>query len=256
MNVAATTKVVERELQLFKRLWRGYAFSTFLSPILYLAAMGVGLGDLIDENTASVGGLSYLDFVAPGLLVASAVQLAAPESLWPVMGGMKWMGQFHGMVATPITPADVYTGFVAWTVLRTVAGSAVFLVTAAFLGGVPSGWGVVAILAAGLTAAAFSAVFAAYAATCRDDQSFPLIMRVVILPLFLFSGTFFPVEQLPDALEALAFLSPLWHGVEFARSATTGDFDAVVVINVLVLVACIIGGYAWGIRSFAKRLAP
>jgi lipooligosaccharide transport system permease protein len=256
MNGTATVRVVEREFQLFRKLWRGYAFSTFLSPVLYLAAIGVGLGDLVNENTGSINGFDYLDFVTPGLLVASAVQLAAPESLWPVMAGMKWMGQFHGMVATPITPPEVFVGFVLWTTLRTTLGAIVFLIVAALLGGIPSGAGVLALLPVALTAAAFSAVFAAFSATQQDDQSFPLLLRLVLMPLFLFSGTFFPVEQLPDAIEPFVYLSPLWHGVELARDATTGDFDVIAALgHVAFLLVFLAAGVAWGMRTFSRRLA-
>ena len=103
---------------MYARLWRGIAFSTFVQPALYLAAMGIGLGGLVSAHSGSVDGLTYLDFVAPGLLVASAAQLAASESMWPVLGGAKWMRQYHGVVATPIAPGELYGGFVLWTALH------------------------------------------------------------------------------------------------------------------------------------------
>jgi lipooligosaccharide transport system permease protein len=257
MTVAATgmLRVVEREFHVYRRLWRGLVFSTFLSPILFLAAMGLGLGGLVDENSGQVAGLPYLDFVAPALLVASAVQLAAAESMWPVMAGTKWIRMYHGMVATPIRASDVYGGFVIWNALRTVLSAGVFLLVAAALGAVPSAWGVLAVPAAALTAAAFCAPLAAFSATQESDQAFPVIMRLGILPLFLFSGTFFPIEELPAALERLAVLSPLWHGVELARDATTGHFEAWADLgHVAFLVACVVVGAAIGRRTFTRRL--
>jgi lipooligosaccharide transport system permease protein len=248
-------RVVEREWHVYRRLWRGLAFSTFLNPVLFLAAMGLGLGGLVDENTGRIDGLSYLDFVAPGLLVASAVQVVAAESLWPVMAGMKWVRMFHGMVSTPIGARDVFGGFVLWNALRTMFGSTVFLLVAAVLGAVPSPWGVLAVPAAALTAAAFCSPLAAFAAAQDSDLPFPVVMRLVILPLFLFSGTFFPIEELPDWLEPVALLSPLWHGVELARDATTGRFDAAAaVVHVAALVVCVIIGAFFGRRSFTRRL--
>ena len=248
-------RVVEREFQVYRRLWRGNAASMFLNPLLFLAAMGLGLGGLIDESSGSVGGVSYLDFVAPGLMIASAVQLTAGESLWPVVAGVKWIRFYHGIVATPLEARDVFGGFVIWNAIRCMIGATVFLAVAAVLGAIPSAWGVLAIPVAGLTAAAFCAPLAAFSVTQETDFSFPVIMRLGILPLFLFSGTFFPVSELPNWLEPLAFLSPLWHGVSLARSATTGDFEPLLsLVHIAVLVACVAAGWYAGTRNFARRL--
>jgi lipooligosaccharide transport system permease protein len=256
MATPPLVRVVEREALVYARLWRGLVFSMFVQPVLYLAAMGIGLGDLVSAHSGKIDGLTYLQFVAPGLLVASAMQLAAGESMWPVLGGAKWMRQFHGVVATPIGAGELYGGFVLWNALRAMLGAAPFLLVAALLGAIPSAWGVLAIPAAGLCAAAFSALLAAYSITVDSDASFPMIMRLGILPLFLFSGTFFPISQLPSALQPLAALSPLWHGVELARAATTGTFHPVAIVaHVAVLVACIAAGAAAGSRTFARRLA-
>jgi lipooligosaccharide transport system permease protein len=219
--------------------------------------MGIGLGGLVRAHTGSVAGLTYLDFVAPGLLVASAIQLAASESLWPVLGGVKWMRQFHGVVATPIAPGELFGGFVLWTALRSMMGAAAFVLVAAALGAVPSAWGILAIPAAGLCAGAFCALLSAYSIGLDSDLSFPMIMRLGVLPLFLFSGTFFPISQLPSGLRPFAVLSPLWHGVELARAATTGDFDAAAIgAHLAVLVACIALGAFLGVRRFSRRLSP
>jgi lipooligosaccharide transport system permease protein len=248
-------RVVEREARVYLRLWRGLAFTTFVQPALYLAAMGIGLGDLVRAHSGSVSGLSYLDFIAPGLLVASAMQLAAGESMWPVLGGVKWMKQYHGVVATPIGPGQLYGGFVLWTAIRSTFGSAAFLLVAALLGAVPSAWGVLAIPAAALCAAAFCAPIAALSVTLDTDVVFPMIMRLGVLPLFLFSGTFFPIDQLPAGLRPFAAVSPLWHGVELARDATTGQFHPVAtVVHVAVLVGCVAAGAIAGVRTFRRRL--
>ena len=256
MSTPPSFRVVEREALVFARLWRGIAFSTFVAPALFLGAMGVGLGGLVKAHAGTVDGLSYLDFVAPGLLVASAMQLAASESLWPVLGGVKWMRQFHGVVATPIGPGQLYTGFVLWTTLRSMIGASAFLLVAALLGAVPSVWGLLAVPAAGLCSAAFCALLAAYSVRVDSDMSFPIIMRLGVLPLFLFSGTFFPISQLPHGLRFLAVFSPLWHGVELTRDATTGNFElAPVLAHIAVLVACIAVGAILGVRAFTRRLS-
>jgi lipooligosaccharide transport system permease protein len=254
MTTTHVARVIEHEIQVTRRFWRSSLFAFVLSPVLYLSAIGLGLGSLITAHQGKVAGLPYLEFVAPGLMAAAAMQGAANESLWPIMAGMKWIRVFHAMVTTPLGPGDVFIGTVAWIALRAGIGGAVFLVVAAALGGVPSLWGVVAIPAAALCAAAFAAPLSAFAATQETDQRFPVIMRLGILPLFLVSGTFFPLSQLPPGLRLLAWLSPLWHGVELCRSATTGTLDARALANALVLVACVVAGGWWGVRTFARRL--
>ena len=249
-------RVVERELRVYRALWRGSVFSTFLIPLMFLVVMGRQLGGLIDERTTSVDGLPYVQFFAPGLLAAMAMMSSAPMALWPVMAGTKWVRFFHGVVATPVTPGDVYGGYVTWCALRSTMGAAVFVVIASVLGGVPSAWGVLAVPAAGLCATAFCAVLAAFAATQSTDISFGVIIRLVIMPLFLFSGTFFPVSQLPGWLQPLSRFSPLWHAVELCRSATTGHAEmGAVMVHVAVLVAMAVAGWMWGTRSFTRKLA-
>lgn len=249
-------RVVEREARVFRQLWRGPVILSFVTPVLFLAGMGIGLGGLVDDDgTRGLDGLDYLQFVTPGLLVASAMQVAAGESLWPVMAGKKWMQTYHAMVATPLEARDVMGGHVAWTAIRTAMSGTAFLAVAALLGGVPSAWAPLAIPAAVLCAAAISALVAAFAIGQESDLAFTTVMRLGIIPLFLFSGTFFPVEQLPDAVEPLVVVSPLWHGVELARGATTGHLSLVAAgAHVAALLAMLGLGWAWASRRFTAEL--
>ncbi|MCU1429826.1 MAG: type transporter, partial [Actinomycetia bacterium] len=165
MSTPAMMRVVEREARVFRRLWRGSVFSSLMTPVLFLAAMGVGLGDLIDQRSGGAGGVTYVQFIAPGLLAASAAMVAAAESMWPVLGGIKWMRTSHGMAATPIEPADVFGGLLAWTAVRDAMTAAAFVAIAALFGAVPSAWGVLAIPAAALCGCAFAAPLSAFSAT-------------------------------------------------------------------------------------------
>jgi len=122
MATPLTVRVVEHQAQIFRRFWRGSATFYILNPVLFLAAIGFGLGGLVPESTGNVGGVPYDAFVAPGLLAASAMLGATAESMWPVMAGTKWVRTFHAMVATPVRPADVYAGVVAWTTVRSAVG--------------------------------------------------------------------------------------------------------------------------------------
>jgi lipooligosaccharide transport system permease protein len=247
----------EHEARVWRRLWRGTLFSGLAMPIMFLGAMGVGLGGLIDERSGTVQGLDYLTFVAPGLLVAGAMQNAAGAALWQVMAGHKWLGGYHAAVATPLRPGDVYGGYLIWMTTWTLMMAVPFMLVAALLGAVPSPWGVLAVPVAGLSALSFSAPLAAFSATQDSDASFPIIIRLIVLPLFMFSGTFFPLENLPAGVRPLAWATPLWHAVELARGATTGSIGLGPAGLHLAYLATVIGlGVAGGVRTFTARLAP
>lgn len=249
-------RVAEREARVWARYWRTTFLSGTLMPLMFLGAMGVGLGGLVDENRGTVDGVDYLAFVTPGILAATALQGAAGNSLWPVMGGMKWMRTFHAAAASPVSPGQVYAGYVAWGVVRMVINASLFVAIAAVLGGVPSAWGVLAVPAAALGGLAFAAPLTAYSAGADSDVTFPIVMRVAVMPMFLFSGTFFPVDQLPGWLEPLAWVSPLWHAVELCRGATTGSISLGPALGHLLFLAAVTAlGARWGVRTFRSKLA-
>lgn len=248
-------RALERELLVYLRTWRGYAFSSFVQPLLFLGAMGIGLGGLIDRGDGAAG-FDYLVFVTPGLLAASALLTAGAEALWPVMGGVKWMGQFNSMVSTAMTAGDVYGGLVLAAAARATVAASAFLLVAVPLGGTDSWWTPLAVVPVVLLAATTTAVLAAFSVTQQSDDKFPLVMRLGIIPLFLFSGTFFPVEQLPDALRPVVWVSPLWHAVEPARDLTTGTVDLMTPVHLLVLLAITAVALPFGIRGFERRLTP
>jgi lipooligosaccharide transport system permease protein len=255
VSTPLAARVVEHQAKVFLRFWRGTAVAYLVTPVLFLVAMGIGLGDLVDKRSGAVGGVSYLAFVAPGLMVASAMQGAVGESMWPVMAGTKWVRVYHAMAATPVRPGDVYIGVVAWSAARVAMGASAFLAVATLLGAVHSPWAVLAVPAAVLCATSFAAVLTAWSATQDTDQRFPVVMRVGVMPLFLFSGTFFPVSQLPHWLRPVAAVSPLWHGVELCRAATTGRLRAgPAAVHVAVLAGLIVVGWLWGRRAFTRTL--
>lgn len=252
---ALVVRALERELLVYARTWQGNVFTAFVQPLLFLGAMGLGLGGLVDE-AGGAAGTDYLVFVAPGLLAASALLSSAGESLWGVMGGVKWMGQFNSMVATAMVPGDVYGGLVLSTGVRALIAAVPFLVVAALFGGITSWLAPLALVPTVLVAMVGSAVLSAYSVTKQTDSTFPIIMRLGIIPLFLFSGTFFPVEQLPDGLRPLVWVSPLWHGVEATRDATAGGIDAFTALHIAVLMAVLAVAVPIGVRGFTRRLTP
>ena len=249
-------RVIAGFLVAYRRTWRGSVVSSFLNPILFLLALGVGLGDLVDQQqTGGLEGLSYLSFIGPGLLAATAMQVAAGESTWPVMGGIKWRKSYHAMLATPITVRDVVYGHLGWVAVRLAVTCGIFLTVLAVFGVVESPWGVLALPAGVLTGIAFAAPITAYAATVENDSSFASLMRFGILPMFLFSGTFFPIDQLPSGLQVVATITPLWHGVELCRNLCLGDAGAAASLgHILYLTMWAAAGTIVAHRTFARRL--
>jgi lipooligosaccharide transport system permease protein len=249
-------RALEYHLTAYRRTWRGGVVTTFLNPVLFLAAMGLGLGSFVDRGaTDTLGGVAYLDFLAPGLLAATCMQVAAGESTYPVMAGIKWIRTYHAMLATPLGVADVLRGQVAFIGLRLLTTAAAFVVVMTLFGAVSSAAVLLAVPAGALTGLAFTTPIVAYSARCENDWAFASLMRFGILPMFLFSGTFFPVEQLPAAFEPVAYVTPLWHGVTLCRHLALGSGTPVGDLgHVAYLAAWVAVGYALAEAGFRKRL--
>jgi lipooligosaccharide transport system permease protein len=240
----------------YRRTWKGTIYSSVLSPVLYLGAMGVGLGKLVDQHgTSSLGGVSYLAFLAPGLMAAAGMQTAIGESTYPVYGSVKWLKTYHAAISTPLRPADLFHGHLYFTTLRLIMNSAMFLVVMAAFGAIQSAWALACLPATVLTGLAFATPIEAYAMTVTKESSFTIIFRFGMIPLFLFSGTFFPVTQLPAAIRPLAYITPLWHGVALCRSLSLGNAQlGACALHVGYLVAVSALGIAWGNRTYRRRL--
>ncbi len=241
----------------YRRTWRGTAVSSVLEPLGFLAAMGIGLGTLVDSGTgsATLPGVSYLEFLAPGLLAATAMQTASFESTYPVMGAIKWQRQYHAMLATPLRVVDLLAGHLLFVAFRLVTTLTVFVAVMAGFGAIESPWAALALPVAVLTGMAYATVIFAFAARQDNDGGFAMLFRFGIVPMFLFSGTFFPVSQLPDWLEPVAWATPLWHGVELCRSLSLGTAHLVpALLHVAYLAAWTAAGFALARRCFAGRL--
>ncbi len=249
-------RVFEYWLQAYRRTYASSLFSDFLAPVLFLVGLGFGLGSLVDDDGgAAVAGVGYAAFIAPGVLAAQAMQAGVFETTFPVFGAIKWNRQYHAMLATPLTVRDVVTGHLAFSAARLLTTSTVFVVVAALLGAVPAASGALAVPVAALTGLAFAAPVFALAARVQSDQSFSLVLRFVVLPLFLFSGTFFPLDQLPLPLQVVGWLTPLWHGVEACRALTLGTAQPLVVLgHVAVLLGCTAAGVLLARASLRARM--
>ncbi len=253
--------VVERSWTWYRRNWRATAVSSVVQPLLFLLAFGVGFGSLVDAGGragAATGGASYLVWLAPALLAVSAVQSAAFESTYPVLSGFKWQRIYHGMTAGPITPGQVALGHLVWLAVKSAGAGAVFVVVIALLGGVAGPGIVVSLLAAVLTGSAVAALITAFSATVESEGgAFNAIFRFVVIPMTLFSGTFFPIDRLPEWVRPLAWVSPLWHGTELARMAALGRWAPLAALGHLAYLLVLLAvGVVLATTLFTRRLTP
>lgn len=243
----------------YRRTWRGSVVTAFLEPLFYVVAMGVLLGQYVDGpgGTNDALGVRYLDFVAPGLLAATAMQFAGTEAMWPVLGALKWDRTYYSMIATPLRVSDIVAGHLTSLAIRTLVVCTVFvLVLSPF--GVFATWSgaVLTVLVAALTAVAIASAIYAFSVRIRSEANFATLYRLGIFPMFLFSGAFFPVDNLPDGLEWFARVLPLYHGVEVSRMASLDDWASAATVagHLAYLVGLLVLGVWLGVRGLQKRL--
>jgi lipooligosaccharide transport system permease protein len=219
--------------------------------------MGIGLGALIGASGArAFGGVSYTDFLGPGLLAAMAMQTATFESTYPIMNKIQWGRNYEAMLSTPLATRNILLGELGWIGFRLFSVSLIFLVVLTLFGILKTPWGLLAAPIVVLTGWGFSSNLIAFTSTQRNDLGFTWIFRFVVNPLFLFSGTFFPLTQLPQPVEAFAWATPLFHGVELIRGLILGRLDLVAAPFHLAYLLAFAGIGLWlADRGLAKRLA-
>ena len=249
-------RIVQRNGLVYSRTWRGSVFLNFLQPTLFLLAMGVGVGALVEGGPSSpLGGLDFIDFLAPGLLAAACMQAAGFESSYPIAGKMTWYRNYEAIHATPMRIADLVIGELSWMAAR-LSAVAIGFTTVITIFGVPrSALVLLAVPAAVLTGLAFSAPIMAYAATSKTGADFNSIFRFIITPQFLFSGVFFPVTELPAVVQVIAWLTPLFHGVQLVRGLTLDTIDSPVwIVHLAYLLGMTAIGYVVSLRTFQRKL--
>jgi lipooligosaccharide transport system permease protein len=245
----------EHDLMVFRRTWHNYLLSGLTQPFLYLLSMGAGLGLYVNRNGGMLGGVPYLEYIAPALLVTQAMMACAAEAAWPIMSKISWSKTYLAALNTPLGAIDLLAGDVLWIVFRATLLSVLFFGVILLFGAVSSAMAVLAIPVAVLTGLAFAAPILAFTATQHRDQTFNVLFRFGITPLFLFSGTFFPVEKLPLFLQPIAWLTPLYHGIALARSLSLGQVDPVGdLVHLAVLVVFVVVGLFLARITFRRRL--
>jgi lipooligosaccharide transport system permease protein len=217
----STLRAYEYWLVVYRRVWRGTVMSSILNPVLYLTAMGVGLGTIVNKGRGTPLGIPYLDFVAPGMLAAVAMQIGAIESSFPVRGAIKWNRQYFAMLATPLRVADLVGGHLLYVATRVAVAATLYLAAITAFGAVHSPLALLGVPLCVLIGLSFAGPISAVSAWA-DTEVFNPLFRFVVTPMFLFSGSFFPVTRLPHGLREIAYATPLWHGVDLMRHLTLG----------------------------------
>lgn len=242
-------------IAVYKRTWRGSIIGRFLSPLFFLLSMGLGLGTLVDGQAGGIDGSPYLHFVVPAIVATQSMWVAMGESTYQVLGYIKWNMGYHAMLATPLGVRDILLGHLLSIVGHLAVATSIFMAVAALFGGFSSWWALLCLPIAVLTGMAFTIPIFAFTATQDGDSGFNILFRWIITPLMLFSGTFFPVDQLPVWMQPIAWATPLWHGVETCRQASMGQVEWMSFGgHLLVLVAFISVGWILAVRAFTKRL--
>jgi lipooligosaccharide transport system permease protein len=242
-------RMLERSILVYRRIWV-VIFSGFFEPVFYLFSIGVGIGKLVGDVSGPGGEpVTYASFVAPALLAASAMNGAVYESTFNIFFKMKYGKVYDAILSTPMLPRHIAVGEIAWSLGRGLIYAIAFLIVITAFGFVRSAWAVMAIPAAVLIGFAFGAVGMAATTFMKSWQDFAII-NMITLPLFLFSGTFYPLEVYPEAIQTIARFSPLYHGVELIRASTLGYFD----VSILGHLAFLLGMGAIGVAVTARRL--
>ena len=250
--------VAEHKLRATRAFFWTMLVTVIGTPFLYLFAFGVGLATLLTRNEgfAELTGIGYLQFVAPALVVNAAVLVAVEEYMFGVLQGFMWNKHFEGMNASPLSGRQIVDGMFLYTGIRAVVTAGVYYAVVALFGGAVSPWAVLVIPIALLTAYAFSGI-AAYSSSITEDRSqFNMVLRLVVMPLTLFSGTVFPLSQLPIFLQWIGWISPIWHGSELARQFSYGPTEPIwlSILHVVVLLAYAIVGWQLTVRIATRRL--
>lgn len=246
--------VFEHQLVSYRRLWRASAVSSFVLPLMFLLGMGVSVGSYVDGRGALPA--DYLDYIAPGLLASTVLQIAVQESTWPVHASFLWTRIYHGMRSTPLRVGDILAGHLAFVLLRALMAAAAFLVVMVAVGAVHSPWGLATLPVSVLLGLACAAPTFAYSAFITEDGMFTVLLRFGVIPMTLFAGVFFPVDAMPLVARWLAYASPLWHAVELCRAGTLGTPTAWGVgAHVAYLLAWCAAGVWLARWRFLKRLA-
>lgn len=241
LSIGRAIPLVERNAIMYRRGWI-IIVSGFVEPLVYLLGIGFGVGSLVGSALTLNGHpIRYAVFVAPALMASSAMNGAVYETSFNFFFKLRYVKLYDAILSTPLGVVDIALGEVAWALIRGTLYAIGFIVVMVALGLAPSRWTILALPAAMLLSFAFGAAGAALTTFLRTWQDIELVL-VVLIPLFLFSATFYPLSFYPAPLQVLVELTPLYHGVDLLRSLTTGAIGPGLLLDVAYLVALAAAG--------------
>ncbi len=247
--VGLGTRVIERNFLVYRRAWVVF-LTGFLEPVLYLFSIGIGVGGLVGEFRLDDGSLiSYTAFVAPAMLAAAAMNGALYDATFGLFFRFKYDKLYDAVLATPLDPRDIARGELTWCLLRGSCYSAAFIVVMAGMGLISSWWGLLLLPSAMLIGFAFGGAGMALTTYMKSWQDFEYV-TLAIMPMFLFSATFYPLSTYPQALQWVVQVTPLYQGVVLCRELSTGTvgWDAGVAVGYLLLMG------SAGLYAASRRL--
>lgn len=246
-------RIVTRNFIVYWRAWRASFVLSVLGPVMFLSAMGFGLGSMVQEGR-SFGGAEYLPFFATGILAASAFQSGAFTGSYPIMAKITWQRNYEAILSSPLGIKDIVFGELLWTGVMLTQTTFFFFLVMALFGVFTSPLAIAAIPVAVLMGVSATSVVLAFTATLKTDEAYTWMFRFIVTPLFLLSGTFFPIEELPAWGRAVAFVTPLYHGVELVRQLTLYELESTAIVHLAYLLGVLGLGTAWALRTFERRL--
>lgn len=252
--------VAEARLRIMAKFVWVIIFEALANPMLYLVSVGIGIGSLVDQNLGSngVGGVSYLTFLAPALLATTAIQSAMDEVVFPSLDGFKWQKSYFAMNATPLTPRHIASGVFLAAMIRTIFAVTCYWILLYLFGALESDRAWLAILTAILAGAGFGALMLGLISFIENEDLFlTVVNRLIIMPMFLFSGTFYPLSNMPLFLQPIGWISPIWHATELGRFLTY-DYpisSVMVTLHIAVMFALLLSGLLWAFKNFERRLS-
>ena len=252
MNAA---KVVHRNSLVLWRSWRSSIFLSVLGPVLFLVAIGLGLGSMVESDANAFQGADYLAFFATGMLGANAMQSGVFSATYPLLNKIIWQRNYEAMLATPLKVSDIFYGELAWIGVSLAQHAIPFFIVMSLFGIFDSFAAVLAVPVAILTGLGCAAATSALTATMERDEAYTWVFRFIVTPLFLLSGTFFPLDSLPSWIVVIANFTPLYHGIELIRQLTIFEFNTLSASwHLLYLVSFLVVASRIALRNFERRL--
>lgn len=216
---ASSFRVWRRDAQVFKKIWMGALMPSFVDPFFYLLALGIGLGAYIH----GIEGVSYREFIAPGLVASAAMYAASFESTFNVYMKLSHHHIYEAIVATPVEVKDLVIGEIAWAATRSLIYGSTFLLVITIFGVVTSPWAILIVPALVLGGLSFAVLGMGFSALVSKVDLYNYYFTLFVTPMFLFSGIFFPLSRLPAVLEGIAWFTPLFHVVRICRNLALGE---------------------------------